>query len=144
MKRLIGTLSLAALLAGCAGGPITAREKGVLGGGALGAGAGALIGSQVDGRDTTAKGALIGGGIGALGGGLLGDQMEGQNQRQNTQAYELERQRYELERQRREMDDLRRRDRYDSYDRGQDPYYDRGGYNRPPQYDPYYDRRGAY
>lgn len=144
MKRFIGTLGLVALLgSGCAA-PLTAREKGVLGGGALGAGAGALIGSQVHGRNTTAKGALIGGAIGALGGGLVGDQMYGQDQRQTSQEYEVEAQRREIERQRREVEDLRR-DRPDSYerDRRDDPYYDRDSNPPPRRNDPYYDR-GAY
>jgi uncharacterized protein YcfJ len=118
MKHFIGMLSLVAIVSGCAA-PLTTREKGVLTGGALGAGAGALIGSQVDGRNSTAKGALIGGAIGALGGGLVGDQMYGQEQRQDYQTYELDAQRREIERQRRELEDLRR-DRY-----RYDPYYDR-------------------
>jgi uncharacterized protein YcfJ len=132
MKRLISIISLTALVGGCAA-PITAREKGALAGGALGAGAGAIIGNQVGHQG---KGALIGGALGALGGGLIGDQMEGQNQRQTAQDYELEQNRRELERQRREIDDLRR-DRYDDrrYDdrRYDDRYYDRD-----------YDRRDAY
>ncbi len=42
MKRLISALSLTTLLAGCSA-PITQRERSTLTGGALGAGAGALI-----------------------------------------------------------------------------------------------------
>ena len=125
MKRLIGVLSLAVLLGGCAA-PLTTREKGVLGGGALGAGAGAIIGSSI-GHHNTGKGALIGGAIGALGGGLVGDQMYGQDQRQNAQADQVEQQQREIEQQRRELEALRR-DRYG--DRGygsgkSDPNYDR-------------------
>jgi uncharacterized protein YcfJ len=131
MKRLIGTLSLVVLLGGCAA-PLTAREKGALGGGALGAGAGAIIGSSV-GHRNAGKGALIGGALGALGGGLVGDQMEGQTQRQNAQSDEIEEQRREIERQRRELEDMRR-DRYNSYDRGSDPY----------RYDRDYDQRNSY
>ncbi len=140
MKKLIGVLGLAVLLGGCAA-PLTAREKGALGGGALGAGAGAIIGSAMgDGR--AGKGALIGGALGALGGAAVGDQMEGQNQRQNAQAYDLEQQRREIERQRRELEDLRRGSRYDSYDRGYDSRrYDRGS---DPYYDQDYDRRSPY
>ena len=119
MKRLIGIISLAALLGGCAT-PLTAREKGVLTGGALGAGAGAIIGNQTGHQG---KGALIGGALGALGGGLVGHQMEGQNQRQTAQEYELEQNRRELERQRREIEDMRR-DRYDDR-RYEDRSYDR-------------------
>ncbi len=118
MKRIIGIIGLAALVGGCAA-PLTAREKGALEGGALGAGAGAIIGNQMDAQG---EGALIGGALGALGGGLVGDQMEGQRQRQNAQAYEMEMQRRELERQRRELEGLRHNrpydrdyDRYDSY-----------------------------
>jgi uncharacterized protein YcfJ len=122
MKRLIGIVSLAAILGGCAA-PLTTREKGTLAGGALGAGAGAIIGSQI--HHHAGAGALIGGALGALGGGLVGDQMEGQNQRQSAQDYEIEQNRRDLERQRREMEDLRR-DRYGSEDR----YYDRDSNRR--------------
>ncbi|HXG20967.1 MAG TPA: glycine zipper domain-containing protein [Methylomirabilota bacterium] len=134
MKRFISMISLAALLSGCAA-PLSMREKGALTGGALGAGAGAIIGSQMR---HPGKGALIGGALGALGGGLVGDQMEGQNQRQTAQDYEIEQNRRELERQRREIDDLRR-DRPGSY--GRDQYYDRG-YDRYEErrYDRDYDR----
>jgi len=130
MKRLVGLISLAAFLGGCAA-PLTTREKGVLTGGALGAGAGAIIGNQMGHQG---KGALIGGALGALGGGLVGDQLQGQEQRQTAQEYEIEQNRRELERQRREIEDMRR----GSSSRDRDPYYDR-------RYDdPYYDRRGSY
>lgn len=132
MKRLISVLSLVTFLGGCAA-PITQRERSTLTGGALGAGAGALIGSAL-GRP--GRGALIGGGIGALGGAALGDQMEGQYQRQETQSREVEEQRRELERQRREMEDLRR-GRYDDYDSRD---YDR----RSRSYDRDYDQRNPY
>lgn len=120
MKRLIGTFSLVVLLGGCAA-PLTTREKGALTGGALGAGAGAIIGNQIGHQGS---GAAIGGALGALGGGLVGDQLYGQEMRQNAQAYELEQQRRELERQRRELEDLRRREAYDRYDRSSErrPY----------------------
>jgi osmotically inducible lipoprotein OsmB len=140
MKRLIGVLSLTILLGGCAA-PLTAREKGALGGGALGAGAGAIIGNAM-GDHRTGKGALIGGALGALGGAAVGDQMEGQNQRQNAQASDLEQQRLEIERQRRELDDMRR-DRYGDrgYDsRRSDPNYDR---RSDPNYDRGYDRSSS-
>ena len=63
---LLGTLVLTAV--GCAGGPLTTREKGALFGGVGGAGIGALAGGG--------KGAAIGGAAGALGGALVGDQMQ--------------------------------------------------------------------
>jgi len=131
MKRIVGVVSLVLLLGGCAT-PLTTREKGTLAGGALGAGAGAIIGNQLD--HHAGKGALIGGALGALGGGLVGDQMQGQEQRQGTQASELEENRRELQRQRQELDELRR-DRYYS-SQGRDPqyYHDQDRYN-DQQYD---------
>jgi osmotically inducible lipoprotein OsmB len=123
-------LSLAVFLGGCAA-PMTQRERSTLTGGALGAGAGALIGGAMG---HPGNGALIGGGIGALGGAALGDQMEGQYQRQETQSREVEEQRRELERQRREIDNLRRSRSYDDN-------YDSSNYDRRSRsYDPNYDR----
>jgi YMGG-like Gly-zipper len=61
---LLCMLSLATLT-GCYAGGFTPRETGTVGGAAIGAGGGALIGSAVGVPDT---GALIGG----LGGGLAG------------------------------------------------------------------------
>jgi len=122
MKRVISILSLTVLLGGCAA-PMSQREKSTLTGGALGAGAGALIGSAV-GRP--GRGALIGGGLGALGGAVIGDQMEGQSQRQDAHARELEEQQREIARQRRELEDLQRRRSYDDdrgYDRRSDDRY---------------------
>ena len=114
MKRIIGIASLVVLLGGCSA-PLTTREKGVLGGGALGARAGAIIGNSLD--HHAGRGALIGGALGALGGGLVGDQMQGQEQRQDAQSSELEENRRELQRQRRELDDYRRdRSSSDNYD----------------------------
>jgi len=123
MKRLISAFALTAILGGCAA-PITQRERSTLTGGALGAGAGALIGNAVG---HPGRGALIGGGLGALGGAAIGDQMEGQYQRQESHARELEEQQREIARQRRELEDLQRnRSYYDddrSYDRRRDDQY---------------------
>jgi osmotically inducible lipoprotein OsmB len=123
MKRLISAFALTAILGGCAA-PITQRERSTLTGGALGAGAGALIGSAVG---HPGRGALIGGGLGALGGAAIGDQMEGQYQRQESHARELEEQQREIARQRQELEDLQRnRSYYDddrSYDRRRDDQY---------------------
>ena len=105
-RRRLFLLVLAATLfvAGCSGQPLSTREKGTIGGGVLGAGAGALIGSAVG---HPGAGALIGGGMGALGGGLIGNEMQNQEvQQQQTQGQMSEQQR-ELERQRREIEQLR-------------------------------------
>jgi hypothetical protein len=117
------------LTAGCAGGGLSPREKGALGGAALGAGAGALIGEATDG--SPGKGALIGGAIGGLGGALAGGAAQSQDYELAEQQRELERQRYEVERQRRELEALRSRDPYynDEYQRRtRDRYYDSYGY----------------
>lgn len=73
MKR-IALIGIAALLfSACASGGLTTREKGTLGGAALGAGTGAIIGSATGSAGT---GALIGGAIGALTGAVVGDQLQ--------------------------------------------------------------------
>jgi uncharacterized protein YcfJ len=99
-------LVLAAMLfiAGCSGQPLSTREKGTLGGGVLGAGAGALIGSAVG---HPGAGALIGGGMGALGGGLIGNQMQNQEVQQQQTEGQMQEQQREMERQRREIEQLR-------------------------------------
>jgi uncharacterized membrane protein len=63
--------------AGCAGGPITTREKGAGIGAVGGAAAGGLIGSAF-GRP--GMGAAIGAGTGLGAGALVGDYMQGQEQ----------------------------------------------------------------
>src|ERR1700741_1467233 len=70
-------LSLTALIGGCAGGPMTTREKGAGIGAVGGAAAGGLIGSAF-GRP--GMGAAIGGGTGLAAGALVGDYMQGQEQ----------------------------------------------------------------
>jgi len=70
MKRKVAIIILCLLISipilfgGCAN--MTAAQKGAVGGGAVGAVGGALIGGST-------KGALIGAGAGALGGALLND-----------------------------------------------------------------------
>jgi uncharacterized protein YcfJ len=115
-------LAIVLVLAGCASGPLTTREKGTLGGAALGAGAGAIIGEATD--HSPGKGALIGGALGGLGGALVGGGMQSQDTELAEQQRDLERQQYELDRQRRELEDLQRRDDY----YGRDDYYRRYGY----------------
>jgi len=64
--------------AGCAGGPLTTREKaagiGALGGAAVGGIVGSTVGHP-------AAGAAIGGGLGLGAGALIGDQIQGQEYR---------------------------------------------------------------
>jgi osmotically inducible lipoprotein OsmB len=90
------------LLAACAGAPLSTREEGTLGGGALGAGAGAIVGSAVG---SPGAGAAIGGGLGLLGGYAVGNEMQN-NQTANAynqsavaqQQQEIEQQRQEIQR----------------------------------------------
>lgn len=51
----------------------TPTQQGAIAGGAVGAGAGAIIGNQ---SGKSGEGALIGAGVGALGGALIGDQVD--------------------------------------------------------------------
>ena len=65
MTRLLApTLAFSLLLAGCGGG-LSAREKGAITGGGIGAATGAIIGGD-------ATGAVVGGAVGAAGGVLVG------------------------------------------------------------------------
>ncbi len=62
------------LLTGCAGSPLTPRERATLGGAVLGAGTGAIIGGAVG---KPGPGALIGAGIGTVAGAVVGDAIQG-------------------------------------------------------------------
>lgn len=74
----LAVMGFAALtIMGCAGGPMTTREKGVGIGALGGAAAGGLIGTAF-GRPGT--GAAIGAGVGLGAGALVGDYMQGQEQ----------------------------------------------------------------
>jgi hypothetical protein len=80
--RSVIVLGLALAVIGCSS-PLTTREKGALTGGAIGAGTGAIIGSQ---SGHTGTGALIGAGIGALGGAVIGDAIQGAEQKKTAAA----------------------------------------------------------
>lgn len=68
-------LAITAVTAGCAGGPMTTREKGAGIGALGGAAAGGLIGSAFR---RPGMGAAIGAGAGLGAGALIGDYMQGQ------------------------------------------------------------------
>jgi hypothetical protein len=70
--------AMTAATAGCAGGPLTAREKGAGIGALGGAAAGAAIGSAFH---RPGMGAAIGAGTGLGAGALIGDYMQGQEER---------------------------------------------------------------
>lgn len=71
-------ITIAAAAAGCAGGPLTSREKGAGIGALGGAAAGAAIGSAFH---RPGMGAAIGAGTGLGAGALIGDYMQGQQER---------------------------------------------------------------
>jgi outer membrane lipoprotein SlyB len=98
---LAGTLTAA----GCAGGPLTTREKGAGIGALGGAAAGGLIGSAVG---HPGAGAAIGGALGLGTGALVGDQLQGQENQNYRQDEQIRRNNAELERQRYEVERLRR------------------------------------
>lgn len=114
MRNTMLALASVVFLSACASGGLTAREKGALGGGALGAGAGAIIGHQTG---SAGAGAAIGGALGALGGALVGDQVEAQGQRSTQLESTSVEHRRELERQRQEIEELKRDRRDDDYER---------------------------
>ena len=86
---------------GCAGGPLTTREKGAGIGALGGAAAGGLIGSAVGLP-------AIGGGLGLGAGALVGDQLQGQENQNTRQDSQIRRNKAELERQRQELERLKR------------------------------------
>jgi len=80
VKPLItGTLALV-LFAGCES--LSPTEKGVLGGGAIGAGTGAIVGHALG---NTGAGAVVGAAVGGLSGGLIGNSVEKSEQRTQAQ-----------------------------------------------------------
>ncbi|HXG52043.1 MAG TPA: glycine zipper domain-containing protein [candidate division Zixibacteria bacterium] len=94
------------LLAGCAGGALTTREK-AAGIGALGgAAAGGIIGSAV--RHPGA-GAAIGAALGLGAGALIGDQLQGREIQAAEQDGRIQANQREIERQRAELEELKQR-----------------------------------
>ena len=75
---IAGALTLSA----CSGQPLTTREKGTLGGGAVGAGGGALVGLAVG---HPLAGAAIGGVVGAGTGMAIGNSLQNSERRHNSQ-----------------------------------------------------------
>lgn len=100
------SLLISLIVAGCAGGDITTREKGAGIGALGGAAAGGLIGAAV-GRPGV--GAAVGGALGLGAGALIGDQLQGQENRQKEQQKALDQQRTEIDKNRALIDELKRR-----------------------------------
>src|SRR5919106_2506909 len=94
------------LFAGCAGGPLSTREKGAGIGALGGAAAGGLVGAAVG---HPGAGAAIGGGLGLGAGALVGDQLQGQEYSNQQQIQDNQR---TIERNRQETQRLRQQQEY--------------------------------
>ena len=111
MKRTFTTLLGVVLVAssiGCSGGGLTTREKGAGIGALGGAAAGGIIGAAVG---HPGAGAAIGGALGLGAGALVGDQLQGQEIKQSDQQKQINTNQAELERQRRELEALKKQQR---------------------------------
>ncbi len=106
MKYWVVTLIAAPLLAGLLGcsAPLSTREKGAGIGALGGAAAGGIIGSAVG---HGGAGAAIGGLLGLGSGALIGDQLQGRDTEQDRQQQQVDRNQAEIERQRREIEQLK-------------------------------------
>src|ERR1041385_6557953 len=102
-------LTSALFLTGCAGGPLSTREKGAGVGALGGAAAGGIVGAAVG---HPGAGAAIGGALGLGTGVLVGDQLQGQENRQADQQRQIDTNQAEIQRQRRDIEKLRRQGEY--------------------------------
>jgi len=109
-KRTIRGISMLLLggtlfIAGCAGGPLTTREKGAGIGALGGAAAGGLIGAAVG---HPGAGAAIGGGLGLGAGALIGDQLQGHENTNYQQQQQIQRNQAEIDRNRQDIQRIQR------------------------------------
>src|SRR6266403_2468184 len=91
----ITVLAGALLLTGCAGGPLSTREKGAGIGALGGAATGGIIGAAVG---HPGAGAAIGGALGLGAGALVGDQLQGHENRQTERQRQTDANQAEIER----------------------------------------------
>ncbi len=91
-------------LAGCSGQPLSTREEGTLGGGVLGAGAGAIIGAAVG---SPGAGAAIGGALGAGTGYVISNSMQNTQDAQAQTQSQIQQQQQQLEQQRQQIEQLK-------------------------------------
>jgi phage tail tape-measure protein len=94
----------ALLIAGCAGGPLSTREKGAGIGALGGAAAGGLIGAAVG---HPGAGAAIGGGLGLGAGALVGDQLQGQENTNYRQQQQIQSNHNQINRSRQDIERLK-------------------------------------
>ena len=101
----ITLLAGAVLLTGCAGGPLSTREKGAGIGALGGAAAGGIVGAAVR---HPAAGAAIGGALGLGAGALVGDQLQGHEITNYQQQQQINRNQGEINRNRQDIQRLQR------------------------------------
>jgi phage tail tape-measure protein len=94
---------------GCAGGPLTTREKGAGIGALGGAAAGGIIGAAVG---HPGAGAAIGGGLGLGAGALVGDQLQGQENTNYRQQQQIQNNQTQINRNRQDIERLQRQNEY--------------------------------
>jgi phage tail tape-measure protein len=104
-KASVFLLAVTLLSAGCAGGPLSTREKGAGIGALGGAAAGGLIGAAVG---HPGAGAAIGGGLGLGTGALVGDQLQGHENTNYRQQQQINRNQAEIDRNRQDIERVRR------------------------------------
>lgn len=83
---------------------LTTTDEGIIGGAALGAGTGAIVGAGVH---HAGKGALIGAGLGAVTGGVVGHELQNQQNAQARLQREVSAQQRQIDHQRAEIDQLK-------------------------------------
>jgi phage tail tape-measure protein len=107
MTRLVGVIGGAAMALMIASGAwaqsLSTTQKGLVGGGLLGAGAGAIVGAAVH---HPIAGAAIGGGVGLVAGGAVGHELQNNETQQRQQQAELAAQQAQIERQRQQIQQL--------------------------------------
>ena len=91
---------------GCSGGSLTTREKGAGIGALGGAAAGGIIGAAVG---HPGAGAAIGGALGLGAGALIGDQLQGQENKQAEQQKSIDQQRSDIARNQALIEELKKR-----------------------------------
>jgi phage tail tape-measure protein len=97
------------LLTGCAGGPLSTREKGAGIGALGGAAAGGIVGAAVG---HPGAGAAIGGALGLGAGALVGDQLQGQEITNYRQQQQINRNQAEIDRNRQQIQRLQQQREY--------------------------------
>lgn len=101
----MGGLVLAASIAGnCWAQSLTTTQEGLIGGGVLGAGTGAIVGAAA--HHHPLAGAAIGGGLGLVAGGLIGHELQNNQNAQSQQQAEISAQQAQIQRQRKQIEQL--------------------------------------